>query len=1136
MPAPELRSLTSGGLLVALLASGLLACGEFGSEDGTATEHGATASDLRRRLMQSLGPLRVGDGRLIGAAWAPASTTGPETARPQAALPNRGALPGEPAPGGPGPGPSGDPPPRPLLMQLRRALAVERSPQALSAAALWDLVNGRTADAVTALEEARAAAPTDPGLASDLAAAYLARSGEPGCEGDAFAALEAAAAAVDLAPERADARFNLAVTLERLGLTRQARRAWRSYLALDRSSPWAEEAVARLARLMRPAAVDRWRASLPALAAAAAAVDAAAVAALVDPYRAEARRRVEQELLPAWAHAHSGGRSREAAAALTEARAICAALTALGGDPLPAAAVAAVDQALAGPPHRLEALVRGHVAFRDGLEADRSYEVDRAAASFARAEEALAAGGSPLAGWAGLYRAIQDYRQEHHAQALRRLDGVEAQAVAASSPALAGRAGWIRGLVLAAIGRAWAALSALRWARDRFAAAGEPGHCAVVDGLIADTLAALGEADEALRLFAVALAGLDRFPSVRSEQAILDLAADALATVGSTRAALFLQDEIADRLGGGAEPTDLAFVDLKRSRLRRRIGEPGTAQAELDAAEVHAAVISEPVVRELVETEIEVSRAELVAQADPDTAETALSTAIASFTLRGRPFALTQLHYSRAKLRLAAGDLAGAESDLRASIEPLERQRKEIGEAARREVSFARAGEIFATLVGLLAAQPGRGEEAWAEAERGRARALLDLALRSPQGVAEATVAAAGRAMRATAESPATPARPAPTGAELRLRLPVGVAVVEYSVLPAQTVAWLVRRDEAAELVILPIGEVALRRRVDDLGSAVRGRTGDRAVRSAAGALADAVLAPLAAHLRPGEPLVFVPDGPLVAVPFALLPEPSTGRLLVEGRTLAVAPSAALFALVSERSRSAARAGAFVSAPPTAPGGTAAAASSGRQATVGLLVIGDPAFDRLAFPSLPRLPGAGDEARSVAALHPGARLLLGEEATPAAFFAELPTATVVHFAAHAVPARADPLSTALVLAGAGAGGTLTARDVLALDLRGPRLVVLTACRAAVAGAESEGTWTLAHAFLAAGVTTVVANLWEVDDRAGERLAVAFHRHLTAGVAPAAALRAAQLEMLASPDPRDRDPAAWAGFRVVGAGG
>jgi CHAT domain-containing protein len=113
---------------------------------------------------------------------------------------------------------------------------------------------------------------------------------------------------------------------------------------------------------------------------------------------------------------------------------------------------------------------------------------------------------------------------------------------------------------------------------------------------------------------------------------------------------------------------------------------------------------------------------------------------------------------------------------------------------------------------------------------------------------------------------------------------------------------------------------------------------------------------------------------------------------------------------------------------------------------------------------------------------------------------------------------------------------LTARDVLALDLRGPRLVVLTACRAAVAGAEGEGTWTLAHAFLAAGVTTVVANLWEVDDRAGERLAVAFHRHLTAGAAPAAALRAAQLEMLASPDPRDRDPAAWAGFRVVGAGG
>jgi CHAT domain-containing protein len=57
---------------------------------------------------------------------------------------------------------------------------------------------------------------------------------------------------------------------------------------------------------------------------------------------------------------------------------------------------------------------------------------------------------------------------------------------------------------------------------------------------------------------------------------------------------------------------------------------------------------------------------------------------------------------------------------------------------------------------------------------------------------------------------------------------------------------------------------------------------------------------------------------------------------------------------------------------------------------------------------------------------------------------------------------------------------------------------------------------------------VVASLWDVQDRATALLMESFYAGmLQRGLAPAAALRAAQLELAG--DPRWRDPFFWAGF-------
>jgi CHAT domain-containing protein len=94
--------------------------------------------------------------------------------------------------------------------------------------------------------------------------------------------------------------------------------------------------------------------------------------------------------------------------------------------------------------------------------------------------------------------------------------------------------------------------------------------------------------------------------------------------------------------------------------------------------------------------------------------------------------------------------------------------------------------------------------------------------------------------------------------------------------------------------------------------------------------------------------------------------------------------------------------------------------------------------------------------------------------------------------------------------------------------------VLAACQSVNAGqGRSSGFTGLAGALLAAGADGVIGGLWEVEDARTRILMTELHRALRAGEGGAAALRQAQLRMLASSDPALRTPAAWAGFRYVG---
>lgn len=178
------------------------------------------------------------------------------------------------------------------------------------------------------------------------------------------------------------------------------------------------------------------------------------------------------------------------------------------------------------------------------------------------------------------------------------------------------------------------------------------------------------------------------------------------------------------------------------------------------------------------------------------------------------------------------------------------------------------------------------------------------------------------------------------------------------------------------------------------------------------------------------------------------------------------------------------------------------------------------------------LAGTLDEARSVAGAVEGSIFTtsLSEED----FKAGAPGWTLLHLATHGYAldcglggARSLPgdslaidislLRSGLALTGANVlgeeplreDGILSAREVCLLPLDDADIVVLSACQTAKGLITDENASGLIRAFKIAGASTVVASLWEVDDKATSLFMKEFHRLLATGMPKHDAFRAAK---------------------------
>ncbi|MBV9923755.1 MAG: CHAT domain-containing protein [Acidobacteria bacterium] len=443
-----------------------------------------------------------------------------------------------------------------------------------------------------------------------------------------------------------------------------------------------------------------------------------------------------------------------------------------------------------------------------------------------------------------------------------------------------------------------------------------------------------------------------------------------------------------------------------------------------------------------------------------------------------------------------------AEGELNVLLARLEESRREIREVRGRDNFFAVGQSVYDAAADFAYTRRRDARAAFEYAERSHARTLLDL-LRSDTE---------------TVDGPAGPdvqiaLTTEPLGLEeIRARMPERVQLLQYHVLEDRLLVWLVSRGgfESREV---PVKRVELEGKIKEYVRLVSEGDDEAAATALSKELYRLIVAPFESALAADGQLCVVPDKSLHSLPFAALVSPDTNRYLFERHTLIQAPSASVFVVVSEAAR-----------------------AKSRGAAETLLAVGDPAFDRREFEGLPPLQWAEREAREVAALY-GARPLVGARAVEDEVTRGMRDADVIELASHYVIDPDTPMRSRLLLArGGGAGdGVLQAFEVYKLKLPRARLVVLSGCQTSADRVYAgEGAVGIARPFIAAGAPLVVASLWPAESEPTAELMVYFHRHRKLdGLPTAEAFRRAQLDMLNSPDPRNRQPRYWAAFTVTG---
>lgn len=404
--------------------------------------------------------------------------------------------------------------------------------------------------------------------------------------------------------------------------------------------------------------------------------------------------------------------------------------------------------------------------------------------------------------------------------------------------------------------------------------------------------------------------------------------------------------------------------------------------------------------------------------------------------------------------------------------------------------------------------------------------------------------------------------QPQPLGLkEIQQQLDAETLLLEYSLGTERSYLWAVGQD-SLKTYVLPRQE-EIQKVAEHVYKSLTARSvtksletpaqrssriaqADKDFQQAAAELSRMILAPVAGELG-NKRLVIVADGVLQYVPFAALSVSSvSAQPLIVGHEVISLPSASAFAVQRENLANrpeAPKTLAVIADPIFSPGDprlkkgveTGGAAHSGTRIIEHLSV--NATGGQLSIPRLPFTRWEADQILAVARTGSNLKALDFRANRAMATSGELSKYRYVHFATHGYLDTTRAGLSAIVLSlfderGKSQDGFLRTHDVYNLKLPA-ELVVLSACETGLGkDVRGEGLEGLTRGFMYAGARRVVVSLWNVNDKATASLMQRLYTGmLRSNKTPAAALRAAQIEMLRTG--QWQSPYYWAPFVMQG---
>jgi CHAT domain-containing protein len=728
---------------------------------------------------------------------------------------------------------------------------------AAHAAAIASLLLGQAADAIRRLEPLAHNSANDASVWSDLAAARYTAAVETEEPHRFPAALAAADRALRLAPRLAEAHFNRALILTRLGLRNEAGDALRTTISLERDPAWASEARRR--RIALSSDAKPFPARLNAALKEFANGKSAALDLVTRRNPQDARLFVEARLLTGWAEACARSDAAEAAAALRKADEIARSLASANGDRLLLDSVHHIQATHGG---QRKKLVAAWLAYRDGRQhyaqglpnSDR--ELGRAAVLFGRVR-------SPMQYAAQYYNANAMFDRNRTDESrivlerlLKRIDRRRYASLAAGAEKQLGMYYAFRGM--------WTA-SLLHVERGRaiFERLGERMNAAFAQAIVGEVCDRIGQFDKGWRHRSVSLDVLSTVPPNQRSVPVLIGAVHAEIMRGDLESALSLLHITRDEARQVRSPSLTAEAMVREARVLLLARGAAESRKAVSDARTFAADITDSRTRNRIDSDIDVVEGQILRSYDPRKAVDVLTRAIAFYETNGFGMLLPQAYLERGRAWNARGDRARALTDFEKGLLEIERQRTNVAPDIRTTI-FDTVPELISETVDLLLVS-NRPAAAYAVVQRARARTLIE---------------ALGARTRPASSSPEA----------IEAALPKDGVLIEYTLLPKGVAAFCIGR-RGMRVVRLHVTRSSLRNQVSELAGGIEERRAIASVQGAGAKLYSSLIQPLEHQICDAQSLFIVPDRFLYATPFAALFDQRTKKYLVQKYAIIIAPA-----------------------------------------------------------------------------------------------------------------------------------------------------------------------------------------------------------------------------------------------------